>query len=43
MEERVDEDYENLLVALPTNGYSQSQIERAIHSLAQSPLYKGKD
>jgi transposase-like protein len=30
---RVDKDYENLLVALLTNGYSQSQIERALHSL----------
>ena len=28
---RVDKDYENLLVALLTNGYSQSQIERALH------------
>ncbi len=30
---RVDKDYENLLLALLTNGYSQSQIERALHSL----------
>ncbi len=30
---RVDKDYENLLIALLTNGYSQSQIERALHSL----------
>jgi hypothetical protein len=29
----VDKDYENLLVALLTTGYSQSQIERALHSL----------
>jgi putative transposase len=30
---RVDKNYENLLVALLTNEYSQSQIERALHSL----------
>lgn len=30
---RVDKEYENLLLALLTNGYSQSQIERALHSL----------
>lgn len=30
---RVDKDYENLLLAMLTNGYSQSQIERALHSL----------
>jgi len=30
---RVDKDYENLLLALLTNGYSQTQIERALHSL----------
>ena len=30
---RVDKDYENLLLALLTNGYSQSQIQRALHSL----------
>jgi len=30
---RVDKDYENLLLALLTNGYSQTQIERALHAL----------
>lgn len=30
---RVDKDYENLLIAMLTNGYSQSQIERALHAL----------
>jgi len=30
---RVDKEYENLLLALLTNGYSQSQIERALHTL----------
>jgi transposase-like protein len=30
---RVDKDYENLLTALLTNGCSQSQMERALHSL----------
>jgi hypothetical protein len=30
---RVDKDYENLLLALLTNGYSQTQIQRALHSL----------
>lgn len=30
---RVDKDYENLLLSFLTNGYSQSQIERALHSL----------
>jgi putative transposase len=30
---RVNKDYENLLLALLTNGYSQTQIERALHAL----------
>lgn len=30
---RVDKDYENLLLSFLTNGYSQSQIEKALHSL----------
>lgn len=30
---RVDKDYENLLLAMLTNGYSQSQIEQAMHTL----------
>jgi transposase-like protein len=30
---RVDKDYEELLVAMLANGYSQSQIERSLHQL----------
>lgn len=33
---RVNKDYENLLLTFLTNGYSQSQIERALHSLNMS-------
>ncbi|MEM3158554.1 MAG: transposase [Nitrososphaerales archaeon] len=39
---RVDKDYENLLIAMLTNGYSQSQIDRESVTHIEPSLFTGE-
>ncbi|MEM3101728.1 MAG: transposase [Candidatus Nitrosotenuis sp.] len=39
---RVDKDYENLLIAMLTNGYSQSQIDRESVTRTEPSLFTGE-